>query len=379
MTFALGISAALVAPFMMVLGFTIWDNHWGGSAFSLNMYKCNLAAIGFAAVSIASGHTFLANEGVFTTEKVGFLMLSSTIGILIGDWTWLEGMRLLGARKIIVMDSLKPFLAALLGEVFLAERLKPIACIGLVLTVVGVSLVGLEKELVHEYESEDNERSCAAECDQQPASHLEIDVATESNSLLPKPTRGEKIETVGSNSYAEQRKARGQSTQEILYGLIMGLSNVVLHTFGALLTKKFGVGMTTWEINFIRFGFAGVCMMLLSIMLSSVHFIQVGSTFSETQGDDGEWFKLPSLKRSAWIRVFLGVCFVTFLTPALTNYAMFQIPLALLLTLESTGPIYSLPLSLIMQQEHPTFKACSGALLAVAGIVVLSFKGTIEE
>ena len=147
MSFFLGIISALIAPFAMVCGFIIWDNHWNGSAFSLNMYKCNLAALGFAIVSFL-GRPSSAGfpSDVFTTEKVGFLLVSSTIGILIGDWTWLEGMRLLGARKVIVMDSLKPFLATLVGELFLGEKLKPAAFGGLVLTVLGVALVGLETE-----------------------------------------------------------------------------------------------------------------------------------------------------------------------------------------------------------------------------------------
>lgn len=70
-----------------------------------------------------------------------------------------------------------------------------------------------------------------------------------------------------------------------------------------------------------------------------------------------------------------GVAFVTFLHPALVNYAMFQIPLALLLTLDSIGPLYSLPLGWIIQNERPTFSACVGAALAVGGIVILAFKG----
>lgn len=75
----------------------------------------------------------------------------------------------------------------------------------------------------------------------------------------------------------------------------------------------------------------------------------------------------------------LGIACVSFMCPALTNYAMFQISLALLLTLESIGPLYSLPLSYLLQEEIPTYKACVGAALAVTGIVILSFKGMTDE
>ena len=126
-----GIVAALSAPFLLDVGFLIWDKHWKGSSFALNLYKCTLASIGFLILSFATrppGATDPADNDaaiddgrgpafppeLFTVQSVGFLMLSSTIGILIGDWTWLEALQLIGARPVVLMDSIKPFLAALL-------------------------------------------------------------------------------------------------------------------------------------------------------------------------------------------------------------------------------------------------------------------------
>jgi drug/metabolite transporter (DMT)-like permease len=43
------------------------------------------------------------------------------------------------------MDSLKPFLAAFRGRIVVGEKLQRAAVVGLVLTVLGVSLVGFEK------------------------------------------------------------------------------------------------------------------------------------------------------------------------------------------------------------------------------------------
>lgn len=58
---------------------------------------------------------------------------------------------------------------------------------------------------------------------------------------------------------------------------------------------------------------------------------------------------------------------------------MFQIPLALLLTLESIGPLYSLPLALVIQKEFPSLQASVGAVLAVSGIALLSLEGRQGE
>ena len=382
MSFVLGVISALTAPFLVVVGFIVWDNHWNGTAFALNMYKCNMTAIGFLIVSIVVRQFVLepsTEEEIFTSQKIGGLMVSSTIGILIGDWVWLEGLRLLGSRKIIVVDSLKPFLAVFLGEVFLDERLERGAIIGLILTVLGVALVGLEKE-DHNIETE-----TTIECESVGAAGKEV---FNEHTVLIEKDKNEQSSTVVVDSYAQQRKNRGkQSTKEFIYGLVMAILNVVLHTFGVLLTKKYGVGMTTFEINLIRFGFAGICMALLSFSLWSISNISstttstttTMTTMMTTMTMKPAWYLLPDASYSTWMRISFGVVFVSFLQPALTNYAMFQISLALLLTLESIGPLYSLPLSYILQGDRPTFRACVGAILAVIGIIVLSFKGITES
>jgi drug/metabolite transporter (DMT)-like permease len=81
---------------------------------------------------------------------------------------------------------------------------------------------------------------------------------------------------------------------------------------------------------------------------------------------------------SWWARICAGVALVSFFTPALTNYAMFQVALALLLTLESVGPLYSLPLCFLLEGEKPSLRASLGAVLAVAGIAILAARGDAE-
>lgn len=54
---ASGLLAAILAPFFVALGFIIWENTWkeaSGSAFALNLFKCNLAFLGSLIVSIYS-------------------------------------------------------------------------------------------------------------------------------------------------------------------------------------------------------------------------------------------------------------------------------------------------------------------------------------
>mmetsp|Transcript_305 Transcript_305/g.785 ORF Transcript_305/g.785 Transcript_305/m.785 type:complete len:426 (-) Transcript_305:1234-2511(-) len=414
--FVSGVSAALLGPFLMVLGFMIWDDDWtkkNGSAFSLNMFKCNLAALGFLIVILASeiiekdeeqplpiprgGNSLSEIMGIvgmnispFQNANVKFLYISSIIGILIGDWTWLEGLKYLGARKVIIMDSLKPFLAAFTGWVFFDEKFNNpwTALIGLTLTVLGVALVGFE--VGHDKEQEFRHGDGGV-----------VDTVQNRN--------GDEIHatTIGKDG-----EGKGVS-QALNYGIFMSISNVALHTLGACLTKKFGVEMTTWEINFVRFGFSGVCMLIVAILLqirdrvlqdpkgskrqssrfrlspSAKHYNAIPTTTTTTttvvsldtssiyspSHREARWYAMPNLSRASWVRVTLGVAFVSFMNPALVNYAMFQIPFALLLTLESIGPLYTLPLTLVMHKQCPSLRASLGAAFAVIGIILLSLNG----
>ena len=204
----------------------------------------------------------------------------------------------------------------------------------------------------------------------------------------------------------------------------MSLASVVLDTYGALLIKEHGKGFNVWEINLIRFGFAGACMILLSAILSLRDYYATtvsqklaataaaaksGASADEIVSEPSKereeqvapengtaivnittaptirssrapWYALPldgSMTKSGWYHVGLGILLVTFLTPSLSNYALFQIALALALTLGSVGPLYALLLGALVAKKAPTRQAWLGAVLTVAGVVVLSFRGTL--
>jgi drug/metabolite transporter (DMT)-like permease len=86
------------------------------------------------------------------------------------------------------------------------------------------------------------------------------------------------------------------------------------------------------------------------------------------------WFELPfkAMQRYDWLKVSVGVLFVTFLCPAMSNYALFRLNLGLCLTLNSLGPVYSLPLLNLMKREPITMRAVLGVLFVMLGIVVLT-------
>jgi drug/metabolite transporter (DMT)-like permease len=433
MTFALGVTASLAAPLIMTLGFLVWEHHWQGSAFALNLFKCNVASVGFLILAVSTrrlAQEEILDDAVFTTRAVGYLFLSSTIGIVIGDWTWLQALQILGAQRVIFMDSLKPFLAAVLGWLVLDEELRLAALGGIVLTVAGVVLVAVEKEqptaIVVEEQTDcesgtdnavdkpapplldlqrdgslqlnETEHSVDNDKDNTP---LTLSVPTLSQTTAERdsddrndnPVRPEA--SLPESSEKDENSDIPESRNNLRLGYAMSILNVGLDTYGAVLIKEHGVRMTVWEINLLRFGFAGVVMLCPSVIMRlwttamprNVPIPQSSSAEPSIVAEvepktlQTPWYCLPldTMTRSNWGHVLVGVLLVTFLTPALTNYALFQIALALALTLGSVGPLYSLPLVFWYHHKAPTLTATLGAVLAVAGIVILAFRGTLEN
>mmetsp|Transcript_30985 Transcript_30985/g.66693 ORF Transcript_30985/g.66693 Transcript_30985/m.66693 type:complete len:95 (+) Transcript_30985:182-466(+) len=88
----LGLSTASLAPLVYVVGFIIWGTSWKSSAYALNLFKCTLASLIFM---IIAQSTPTNNQAPFDQLMI---MVSSVIGIVIGDNTWLMALKMIGAR-----------------------------------------------------------------------------------------------------------------------------------------------------------------------------------------------------------------------------------------------------------------------------------------
>lgn len=370
-----GVIAGVTAPFLMALGFLIWDATWkkaGGSAFALNLFKCNLASIAFLIMCFIDG--FVKDEfkvdqyqEYYNAESIGFLVLSSTLGILIGDTLWLVALTEIGAARVLVVDAIKPFVAAILGRVLLGETLQPVAFTGIFLTVVGILIVSLDKERKDVDDNNDNN-------DDEEVCNMEAAAAVDAIEIKQTSSLKQNYLTL-LRSVPSGKK----------YGYLCAVTNVIFDAYGSLLTKQHGVGMTTWGINLIRFGFAGVTMTIMSSIMRMQHFL-IQNRNQQNQQEHisheittdiststyNNWYKLPSMKYKPWIKVSIGVMLVTFLCPSLSNYALFQIPLALAITLGSLTPLYALFLECPIKGNKPTLKSFIGSVFAIAGVVILS-------
>ena len=117
---------------------------WTGDAYALNLVKCSVGSLGFVLVgALARGDGWLA---ALTPDALRWLVASALVGIVVGDNLWLRALRVLGARRVILVDVLKPFVAAALARVELGEGVSPGIVVGMAVTMGGVLAVALERE-----------------------------------------------------------------------------------------------------------------------------------------------------------------------------------------------------------------------------------------
>ena len=373
-----GALASLAAPLLMTVGLAVWDLHWRGSAFALNMFKGSLATVGFLLLSVVTrlGPDSDPISGArFTGEVVVPLVLSSFLGILVGDFAWLEALRLIGARRVILVDALKPFLSAVLGWAVLGEELNWWAVAGIAVTAGGVTAVSLEKTVAEgggsESEEESEEESEAVEREEELEAAAAIKIRVGGSSGSPQV----------SSARASGRGGAGLGYSGL--GYFWAAINVVFDCFASVLTKRHGEGLNAWEIGLVRFGSASAAMVLISGLMALREKWKEKPLSSSSSSNSSKaspaarpWYKLPSMSLPSYLHVSFGVFLVTFACSALRNYALFEIPLAAALTLGAVGPIYALPVVWLVKGEEVTGRAAGFTVLAVCGVAILCLFGT---
>lgn len=386
-----GITAALLSPVAMVIGFFIWEGAWKGSGFGLNVFKGSLASMIFIfTISMQGGfHRILTAS----RESLSFLILSSLLGIVIGDSAWLEALRIIGARRVIVIDSIKPGLGAMLGTFLLGEPYGWNTVVGLLMSSIGILLVCLEDAKGDEGDDDEQKK------------------------------QEKKPGTKGDMSQNDDAK-KGNDNSLLMRGFSFAVVNVIFDAYGAVLTKQYGLeeSFNTFEINLVRFGFASLCLLCIMAAGNVVHLATKGSHSKEDEVGfielstvedsdvenldkvdaeaDGEledgsdnitddnddiistsatfpvaekkWFQIPDMSSRDWCFVASGVFCVTYIANSLSNFALLETEMSVCLTLTSIGPIISLPVGYLIKDEPITLRAIAGSTCAVAGIALLT-------
>lgn len=322
------VPAAIAAPLATSLGIHVWDE-WKGSAFALNAFKCTVATALFGVTLALKGTNPLSS---FSSTAVRMLLLSSFCGIVVGDLLWLRALQLLGAQDTIVMSALHPVIAWFAGTFILKQRSSPLTVLGLFLVCTGVVYTQLSSST--SVKAIDNDEDDAV------------------------------ISKILKNSDGSSSNPNAASVREKrLLGYSLNLLNIILDVLGSVLTRRFGAGHSTFEICFVRFGFASVG---IAIMAAA------GKSFARIRGlDRPAWAALPTQSARTWVSMGTGVFLVTYLSPALGNYALFALPLAVWTALGSLGPVYSIPIKWIREGERTPVSGMLGAIMASGGSALL--------
>lgn len=363
---SIGIVAAAATPLLGAVGLFIWNKVWTGDAYTLNLVKCTLGSFGFVVVGLATrGAGWLAAA---TPETVAWLVVSAFVGIVIGDNLWLHSLQVLGARRVILIDILKPFIALAMARFVLLEGISVSVALGMVVTLCGVLAVSLEKTEDHERGPAENNTGKDGDVDGSIPDDVLLEVA-----LDDAPAPKDDDEAADADAKPVVFSSGGD---RMVMGYVAAALNVAFDTWGTVLTKQHGGALNTWEINLVRFGSAALTLALGAAFRGRTASRGIErATSASTIGDatDARTF-LPELTPREWGQVAAGVAFTTFLAPGLGNFALFRVSsLAVFSTLLCVGPIYSLPLGYLIKGERVTCRAVVGSVVAVLGVVPMFF------
>jgi drug/metabolite transporter (DMT)-like permease len=364
--------AGILAPGLLTVGLFIWQNRWKKDALTLNAFKCSFASIFFGV--IVASFSYQSSKDQYSVDAVGYMMLSSVLGIIIADTWWLIALERLGARRMITIDAVKPFLALAFGSFVLQDEVGTMAIIGILCTSFGILLVNLEKR-----EEDVTEDSLVTKVDTHTNTLL-TDDGMQSPKVQQVVNMPEKVDIVANGGNIElTNQAFSNSNQENeisvtvngkvdngidIVAYLYALGNVVLDVYAATLIVKWHMRMSSADVNLIRFGFAGVVLILV-IGIKRQQFDVLKFMFPESSRSMS-----GQMNRSDWFAVSGGIVFVTVLTPLINTWVLFKLPLAVAITLNSTCPLWSLPVA-YFHREEISVKAILGALLATGGIVLL--------
>jgi drug/metabolite transporter (DMT)-like permease len=112
------------------------------SPYAMNLGKClSAGALLVGAALVFGGRPAAASAGAWA-----WLAASAVVGLTIGDTAYFGAIVRLGVPRAIVLLSSAPIFAAVLGAIFLHERLGVRGALGILLTLVGVALVVLRRD-----------------------------------------------------------------------------------------------------------------------------------------------------------------------------------------------------------------------------------------
>jgi len=285
----LAIAGGAVAPGLMAFGLFVWADAWTYSPLALNAFKCALGSSLFGVVVL------IFYRRPMPARAVLWMAFSSLLGIVIADTLWLAALQILGARRMIAIDALKPFVAAFMGYFLLGDAVPWLGYLGVVICALGVYLLNVE--------------SAAKEADDAVEGAAPPPPAADGTRSSPRRDAAARDpDVVEADDVAVEDGASTETEPPFLRGYAYATVNVILDVYAATITVAERGPLSSAEVNLLRFGLAAVLLILV------------------WAGREGRLkTNAKAMARRDWLRVALGVVFVTFLTPLITVWTRAQI------------------------------------------------------
>jgi drug/metabolite transporter (DMT)-like permease len=112
----------------------------------LNINRMIFASVFLIATILIMGFRFDLSNSQFTN-----LIISGVIGLVIGDTFLFKSYQMIGARVSMLLMALSPAMSVVLAFIFLNERITLLGIIGILVTISGVALVVLERNVNSKY------------------------------------------------------------------------------------------------------------------------------------------------------------------------------------------------------------------------------------
>lgn len=284
--------------------------------FSLNQIRLLMAIVLLSAAC--------AIAGVFVQvplSQVSLLALSGVAGLTLGDAAYFFALQTIGPRRGALVLSLHPMFTALLGVLLLGEGLTWIGVAGMVVTLAGVAWVVAE------------------------------------------------------------RSAPGELHGSLWLGVLGGVGGAVGQAVGAILAKA-GLGYAPGSVLEQMSGldaasrvevhaFLGTLIRMISgfvpLMLFALVLGAVPRTFEKVR--DGK----------AMAACLGGSVFGPFVGVSLSLYALTRVDSYVAATIFATAPVLVIPLVWVVYKERVSWRAVLGALVACAGVGMLTLREQIAR
>ena len=291
---------------------------WTFTALAFELAGKKIGSITVNLIRLFIGFMFLGTLTLFTRGEFFptgasshnwiWLSLSGFVGFVLGDLFLFRAYIVVGARISMLIMSLAPPIAALVGWLLMGETLSGKSLIGMAVTFTGIAMVILTR-------------------------HEGLPLLTESNEKQPKRNKLKFTYPVA--------------------GLLLAFGGATGQATGLVLSKY---GMTGYDV------FAAT---QIRVITGFVGFIFLYTIM-------GRWNRLlPAIKnRSAMKSVTIGSFFGPFLGVSFSLLAVSYTSSGIAATIMSIVPVLIIPFSIIMFREKVTPREILGAFVAIAGVAL---------